>query len=288
MTLTLFISDEKEKYNKNKGWDGLFVTEKGELCYKPGLYSNKCYEVNSGKEFEYKGEFIQKGYFKGGLRKLRNTINENIESNPAYGLVSFNRINTSARCLFGSSIKHNNPIQLKICRAERKRDINKDWYNDLNTIVEAELSQSQFAELITSMNVGVGVPCTLKFTEKDGRIPDIEFENKKLQHRQELQENIDGIETQIDDLKAMLKELFSKQRLNKSEKEEVLNRLYKIKGDLTYNSDYMMESFVEQMDKTVTEAKGEIESFMQSRLFNSFKESGSISISEKDIPIEIE
>lgn len=289
MTIMLYISENEIRHEEYEKWGGLFVLAgQKELCFKPELDSNKCYVIESGQEFEYDCQLIQETYFKSGLRKLRSEFDENKNIHPAYGLVSFSRLNGSDRCLFGSSIKHNNPIQLKVCHAKKERSLEKDWYYDLNTIVELELSQSQFAELITSMNVGVGVPCTLRFTELDGKIPDIEFENKKIQHKQELQNHIDGISDQLNDLYDNLKELFSKQRLNKSEKEDVLRSIFKIKGDLTYNADYMMKSFAEQMDKTVSEAKGEIESFMQRRLFDSFKEFGDIGISENDRPVEIE
>ena len=61
-------------------------------------------------------------------------------------------------------------------------------------------------------------------------------------------------------------ELFQKKSLTKAERELIINKLQKLNQDIGCNMDFIYEQFNEQMDKTITEAKGEIESFYQNRI----------------------
>ena len=55
-------------------------------------------------------------------------------------------------------------------------------------IAEVEMSYSQFAEAIISMNMGSGIPVTIRWTEKDGKIPPCDFVNKREQFADEFKE----------------------------------------------------------------------------------------------------
>lgn len=65
--------------------------------------------------------------------------------------------------LFGSSIKHHDIITLRISPAYMDRDLNYDrYYAENHPYIEINMSQSQFAQAITSLNMGAGVPVTLR------------------------------------------------------------------------------------------------------------------------------
>ena len=74
-------------------------------------------------------------------------------------------IGGSGTALFGSSIMHNNVIRLSISKGMMEREGNEDWFlagTDINDmIVEVEMSYTQFAEAITSLNIGEGIPVTI-------------------------------------------------------------------------------------------------------------------------------
>ena len=62
-------------------------------------------------------------------------------------------------------------------------------------------------------------------------------------------------------------ELFStKKTLTKADKENILKKLNMLNYDIGCNLDFIADQFNEQMDKTVMEAKGEIESFCQNKI----------------------
>lgn len=88
--------------------------------------------------------------------------NEIKESHESFGMLGFYRSSVTSANLFGSSIKHQHTIRMTLKKAEKGRSLNRDWYSGRGEIVEVEMSQNQFAEMITSMNVGDGVPVTIR------------------------------------------------------------------------------------------------------------------------------
>lgn len=62
-------------------------------------------------------------------------------------------------------------------------------------------------------------------------------------------------------------ELFSqKKTLTRVDKDVILNKLHHLNMDIGCNMGFIADQFNEQMDKTVMEAKGEIEAFMQNKV----------------------
>lgn len=190
------------------------------------------------------------------------------EQHPSYGMLSLHRVSGShSSALFGSSIKHRNTIRLEISHGELQRGLNNDWYHAKGCVVECEMSQSQFAEAITSMNMGDGVPVTLLFTEKDGRIPEGNYTNKIEQFTTEFSDSLNNVKSNLDDsIKNMEEIIDSKKTLNKSDKEKMLSILKFVKSSILDNESFIFNCFTEQMDNTVKEAKGEIEAFMQNKI----------------------
>lgn len=191
---------------------------------------------------------------------------EEIKKHSSYGMVSFSRTTGGEKFLFGSSIKHRDTISLKIKHGELVRELNSDWYMGKDRIVEVEMSYSQFAELITSMNMGSGVPCTIRYTEKEGWIDDCDFENKKEKYEKELKEKIDKNLERTKKIINDTTEIFDKKSLTKKDKEKIISQLNSLEKDLSENLPHIYNCFNEQMDKTVMESKGEVEAFIQNKL----------------------
>lgn len=188
-------------------------------------------------------------------------------SHPSYGTITFNRSNGGKTPLFGSSIEHSNVITMELRHAEIERGLNRDWVYGKALIAEIEMSYSQFAEAITSFGCGSGVPCTIRYTEKDGRIPKCDFVSKREQFTDEFKGKTKEAMNESQQLIQDVTDLFSqKKALTKADKEAVISKLRKLSMDLGCNLDFIADQFNEQMDKTVMEAKGEIESFCQNKI----------------------
>ena len=151
--------------------------------------------------------------------------------------------------------------------ASIERGLNRDWIHGDKVIAEVEMSYSQFAEAITSMNIGTGVPVTVRWTEKDEKIPPCDFVSKREQFEDEFKTQRKNATRVSEELIQEVTELFNqKGTLKKADKEEILRKLNKLKMDIGINTDFIVNQFNEQMDKTVMEAKGEIEAFYQNKV----------------------
>lgn len=191
---------------------------------------------------------------------------ENIEKHPCYGMLGFHRRNGNVSPLFGSSIQHKETIVMTLKRGGLSRHLNNDHYFGKDVIAEVEMSYSQFAEAITSMNIGDGVPCTIRFTEKDGYISERPFTNKKDQFKQEFTEHLDDIKTDTKNTISEIKEIFEKKSIGKADREEILRKLEYLSTQIGSNTEFIYSQFNIQMDKTVMEAKSEIEAFCQNKM----------------------
>ena len=89
------------------------------------------------------------------------------KQHPSYGMIRLSRssIGGGGTALFGSSIMHNDVIRLSISKGIMEREGSEDRFfareSMKDQIVEVEMSYTQFAEAITSLNIGGGVPVTI-------------------------------------------------------------------------------------------------------------------------------
>jgi len=169
--------------------------------------------------------------------------------------------------LFGSSIKHKNMINMRITPAKLERHLNKDWiYTDGLPYIEIEMSSTQFAEAITSFNMGEGIPVTL--TMLNGKeIEACPFLDKRQMFEQEFKNDMKDLEIRLSKLIKQAEELLKdKKPSTKKQKEQILDGIQMLRQEVRSNIPFIQSSFNEQMDKTVLEAKGEIEGFINKKI----------------------
>ena len=193
-------------------------------------------------------------------------IKDNVVSHPSYATMVFNRSTGGKTALFGSSIEHRDTISLEIYHAEHKREYHSDSYYGDKLMLRAKMSYSQFAEAITSFGMGTGVPITLQFTEKDGKIPPCTFTPKREQFLKEFQEKREEATKDAENLIDEVMNLFQKKSLTKGDRTEILSKLQMLNNEIGRNMDFVGKMFNEQMDITVREAKGEVEAFCQNKV----------------------
>ena len=187
---------------------------------------------------------------------------------PSYANLYIGRSQCSGQqALFGSSIKHHDIITLRISPAYMDRDLNYDrYYAENHPYIEINMSQSQFAQAITSLNMGAGVPVTLRQINGE-YIEPCPFVDKREQFSTEFREDMNELTKKIKETTKAVEDLIQNKRtFTKADKEQILSTLHSVSQQLSSNYPYMFSMFNEQMDKTVTEAKAEIESHLQARM----------------------
>ena len=183
-------------------------------------------------------------------------------THPAYGIASIHRVSGNAGNLFGSSVDCNHYVELEISSGE---EIDSGSYHSYlptgKPHIRVVFSPAQFAELITSMNISSGVPCTIKDIagEHIDKIPDEIHINELDRQKDNFKKQMKELSENLHNAQNRIKELLSLPRLTKDQKEELRNVLYKGIQDIDSNIPFYMELFDEATDNIVQEAKAEID-----------------------------
>lgn len=186
---------------------------------------------------------------------------------PSYGSLSFSRITGGDPNLFGTSVKHRDKIRLTLRKCDWDRGLHTNWYHPREELFEVEMSYTQFAELITSMNMYVGVPCTIKHIMGE-RTPPVPYYNPVELHKKEFEEHTDKAYASSQHIIDTVAEKFAeKKSFSKKDQEEILGMLHQLSMNIGCNQKYQLDCFNEQMEHIVAESKGEIEAFMQHKMY---------------------
>lgn len=188
------------------------------------------------------------------------------ETHESYGMMGFYRSSGGHTNLFGSSIKHQHTIRLRLKTVYKHRRLNETRYFGEREIVEVEMSQNQFAELITSMNMGDGIPVTIRRINGK-RTEDCPEENQREIFEREFEEKMKSLDDKLRTLTVQAEQILNdKSAPKKSDKETILMQLRMLHQEISSNIPFMASQFNEQMYKTVTEAKGEVEAFVMNKV----------------------
>jgi hypothetical protein len=133
------------------------------------------------------------------------------------------------------------------------------------TLVEVDLSHVQFAELITTMNQGTGVPCTIRKLPGDWDIPEIahhETEQKRVSvdFDARLNELVEKARTGMSEIEAVL----AKPSIGKADRESIRNHFYKWVRMIEDSAPFVLNQFQESIEKTTAAAKAEVDGFLTS------------------------
>lgn len=192
--------------------------------------------------------------------------NTEFESANYMGKISWSRISCGTpRNFFGSEIKSDHPICLRICDAEVQRDLSVNHYHSkVHPIVEIEMTPIQWAEFLTGGNTD-GVPCTVisRSGERMDEVPQSKiidhFENETQETFEEFQKGADNIIAQV---KAALD---SGKPMGKKQMEELLSSLNTYKHNTVSNLNYVKDTFKETMSEVVVKAKAEVNAFVETK-----------------------
>lgn len=190
------------------------------------------------------------------------------KKHPSFANLYIGRSQCSGQqALFGSSIKHSDIITLKISPAYIGRSLNSDhYYASTQPYIEIDMSQAQFAQAITSLNMGAGTPVTLR--RLNGQyIEECPFEDKRTQFDTEFSTDMNTTVQKFDnDIKEIESILEQKRSLTKADKEKILTAVHHVQRVLGSDMPFLFSQFNRQMEKTVTEAKAEVEGHIRSRM----------------------
>jgi len=188
-------------------------------------------------------------------------------SHPSFGKIQFNRTNGNGTSFFGSELEQDHYISMELHHAEIERELYQDrYYTKGVPIVRIRMSSGQFAEMLTSMNNGTGVCCTIehingnKIEQMPAQESRKEFVHRKFEDR--MKEFADKIRENKDKAKAIVK----KKTLSKQDVHDLSHQLEWLTGEIERNIPFFAKCFQETVDEMVYEAKTEVENAIQHKI----------------------
>jgi len=230
---------------------------------------NKC--DNNRNKFKYCpdcGFFLGENDYHKSIKSEIEEISHNdeiVEKHPAYAQLLFSRrssIKNSADTLYGSAIRHQNTITMYVYPSKKYTSSYAErYFASRKPYIEIEMSESQFSEAITTLNIGSGVPVTLR-SLKGELIPKCQektiqektqndLNNQLLQIAQDLtkyQQEIDTILTKKGNIKV-------------ADRKKLKNIYTHFIQEIHANLPFLNECMQEALDKNVAAAKADVEAF---------------------------
>lgn len=178
------------------------------------------------------------------------------ETHPSFGMVSISRVSGHKR-LFESPFEHHHFITLSISHADRTRtDLHDNQIFPTKEIVEVAMSEVQFANMIASLNMGTGTPCTIHHLEGE-MIEEPNPDQTKKTFAHEAKEHFTHLAAMAEELENLTN--MKPADVKKEQRERMRFLALKMHQEVTSNMDFFHQRFQETMDKVVNVAKSEID-----------------------------
>ena len=193
-------------------------------------------------------------------------MNNERYSHPSFGQIYFGRVNSNGTKFYGSELSQDHIIQMDLSASEMGRSLTRDWYYAKQLLARIRMSSGQFAELITSLNNGSGVCCTIEYLgcERVEQLPELES-RKEFVHRK-FEDRMKEFANQIKENQNKAKEIVRKKTLSKSDIHELTWYLEWLTQEISSNIPFFAKCFQETMDTVVYEAKTEVENAIQHKI----------------------
>ena len=182
----------------------------------------------------------------------------------SYGILHISRTSggSGAIRLFGSPLAtHYGTIRLTISKGKWIHGLHHDRYYGMSKdFIEVEMSAAQFADAITSLNMGSGTPCTIRYVG-GARVPDPPDHPTEAEHIRDNFENSVGKYTaKAHEYRKVIDKLTSK--LPAKAKEQIRVALDVIEDQLASNVPFVVKQFQEATTRITTAAKAEVDAFV--------------------------
>ena len=188
-------------------------------------------------------------------------VTDAIETHPAYAQIQVNRVGGTHAALYQSDFTHQFYLTLSIRSSKLYIDGTHERPMPEDEYIEVAMSESQWATLVSSMNMGGGVPCTLmrhngKFVPMLPGPPD-----RRTQFAELLHQRMKLVLDAVYDLRNKVEQA----PLSGKAKKAMLGELVTIERNVDENAAYVADRFSEHMEVTIEHGKGEVMAFLHSQ-----------------------
>ena len=194
------------------------------------------------------------------LKRRDGTLGD-VWTHPAYATIGASRVSGQTH-LFGSNIGHSGYVAIRIGAAERfDQGHHESIHGGGHSYIEVALSEAQWVGLVSRMNIGTGVPCTL--TRLGGeQIPGLPDPGKAVE---KLESQIETIKANVEaEAKAALVRMLEliDGKVPKKMLDEVRNLANQMSGHFGSNQRFYEQCLTETKERLVAESKVEIDAMI--------------------------
>jgi len=184
----------------------------------------------------------------------------------SFGQIQFNRTTGGGRSFYGSQLPQDHYITMEIHHSEMIRELTQDKYYNLGQIIRLRLTSGQFAELVTSMNCGTGIPCTIERLtgQRIDELPELEG-RKEFVHRK-FEDRMKQFGDTIRENQKKALDIVKKKTLSKDDIHNLSHQINFLTQEVERNIPFFAKCFQETMDEVVFEAKTEVENAIQHKI----------------------
>lgn len=181
---------------------------------------------------------------------------------PSYGMAQFSRGQTTSARLFGSAVKVQDIITLTIRRGERQHDLNCDWYFGHEELIEVHMTEGQFAQLITHMNQGSGIPCTINhIAGKRVEAPEKDAPSEAELIHEEFKVKAKTLTKKLEESSQRVKDIANNSKLPQKDKKAIADAVDRFKNEAESGMPFLLHQLTEAGEKIVTQVKMEVVAF---------------------------
>lgn len=131
------------------------------------------------------------------------------------------------------------------------------------------LSPNQFAEMVSNMNVGDGVPCTIEYLQGEGYIEFMPEDNKLVKIEVDRMEKDEEMMQRLKDSAKRLDKLIKDKKMPKTVGEEILQELCAVHTYLDASgSDFLRDQAKREIADMVVEAKTQVSDYVNHKIFS--------------------
>lgn len=160
-------------------------------------------------------------------------------------------------------------MSLTISLASKRRSLSNNWFFDEGELIEINLTQAQWAELLSSFNRGPGVPCTLNHVNAElatehfpsQGVPSCPETNERQIIEEEFKKEMANITRGLNDLIKKAQEFQDKPSINKADRKAYLDIATTLQRKIDSCLPFIQGQFNEAMDGVIVQAKHDIEAF---------------------------
>jgi len=192
-------------------------------------------------------------------------MDQDKREHPSYGTATLCRTHGQFTDLFQSGLQTNQAVTLRICNASVINsggiDHGGDHVHSGRTIAEVQFSPLQFAEFITSIGVGEGIPCTVRYAHGENTEAPPKEDAKAKRAALSFKDKCSDLSTFAHEAEFLIDEILAKGGKMKAADRDQLKTIFKkLTGVATDTGPFLMKQAEEHLRRMTQEAKAEISS----------------------------